>query len=224
MNWKYEKNFTERGYRMKYEDSGKRSSDQKIVYQFLIKLLEVEPVVWRRIQVPPGYNFWDLHVAIQDSMGWQDYHTHHFAIRAKHKREEVHIGIPDFGRTYELKEVYPGWEILMIAYFNGLGIEARYEYDYGDGWEHSVKLEGYMHREKGVKYPICIDGERACPPEDCGGPSRYNEYLNILSNPDAIDKAEAPDWLENWDPDAFRKEDVKFDNPYKRWKHAFLED
>lgn len=75
----------------------------------------------------------------------------------------------------------------MMAYFNDLGIEAKYVYDYGDDWHHLVKLEGYMYREKGVKYPICVDGERACPPEDCGGPGGYNKVLETLADPEHHD-------------------------------------
>ncbi len=62
----------------------------------------------------------------------------------------AHIGIPDLEGFGELKEVFPGWEIAVIAYFNALGAEAIYEYDYGDGWLHTVKLEGYMFKEKGI--------------------------------------------------------------------------
>ncbi len=112
----------------------------------------------------------------------------------------------------------------MIAYFNDPGIEADYEYDYGDGWVHSVKLEGYMHREKGVKYPVCIDGERAFPPENCGGPDRYSSILEILNDPSHPDCNKVPEWVERWDPEHFNKNDIRFEDPYKRRRGAFLED
>ena len=69
-------------------------------------------------------------VAIQDSMGWSDYHLHHFEIRGKHKRGETHIGIPEIDGLLDLKEVYPGWEIPVFVYFNDMGVEAKYLYDY----------------------------------------------------------------------------------------------
>lgn len=224
MNWKYEKNFTDQGYRMKYEKPKSYSYLKNQVFQFKIELDEITPKIWRRIQVPSEYNFWDLHVAIADSMGWLDYHLHHFAIRGKGKRNVVHIGIPDFDRTYELQEVYPGWEIWMMAYFNDLGVEAKYLYDYGDGWEHKVKLEGYMYREKGIKYPICIGGECACPPEDCGGVTGYYNVLETLSDSDHFDHEDMRTWVgKDWEPERFNRDGVNFDNPYKRWKYAFLE-
>ena len=220
----YEKNFTEQGYRMNYKKSGPMSFLKNQVFQFRVELLEISPPIWRRILVPSDYNFWDLHIAIQGSMGWEDRHMHYFEIKGKGKRDEVHIGIPDFDQLPDLKEVFPGWEIPMIIYFNELGIEAKYYYDYGDDWTHIVKLEGYIFREKNIKYPVCIGGTRACPREDCGGVSGYDRVIETLSNPDHHDYEDMRTWAgKDWDPEKFSPSEVKFDNPYKRWKSAFLD-
>jgi hypothetical protein len=220
----YEKNFTDKGYIMKYEKPNDLLKEKNRVFQFKVELLEISPTIWRRILVPVNYNFWDLHVAIQDAMGWSDYHLHYFEIRGKGKRKERHIGVPDFDRTEDLQEVYPGWEIPVFLYFNDLGVEAKYIYDYGDWWEHRVKLEGYIYREKGIKYPKCIDGARACPPEDCGSVSGYYNVIDVLSNPENDDYESMKIWAgENWDADKFEANDVRFDDPYKRWRVAFLE-
>jgi hypothetical protein len=97
--------------------------------------------------------------------------------------------------------------------------------DYGDSWLHNVTLEGYLAKEKKVKYPQCIAGERACPPEDCGGVPGYYEMLKTLSNPDDDDYDDMKTWVgEEWNPDIFEKDKVEFWNPYKRWVQAFLED
>ena len=84
-------------------------SKNHLVYQFKISLYEIEPLIWRRIQVPANYNFWDLHVAIQDAMGWLDYHLHAFRIRQKHKKKSIEIGIPV--DDWDGDPVIPGWEI-----------------------------------------------------------------------------------------------------------------
>jgi len=221
---RFEKNFTDKGYMMNYEKMHLHSSLKNQVLQFLVELQEIEPKIWRRVQVPVDYNFWDLHVAIQDAMGWLDYHLHNFGIKAKGKREEVLIGIPDFDHLEELPEVFPGWEIAVIGYFNALGVEARYEYDYGDGWLHTVKLEGYIYKEKSIKYPICIGGENACPPEDCGGVGGYYNVIETLSDTDHYDHKDMRMWVgEEWEPKRFDHRNVKFNNPYQRWKNAFLE-
>src|SRR6056297_411278 len=86
MAGKYGKNFTEKGYLMKYEKLTQHAELKNRVYQFRIELLGIEPTIWRRIQVPSDYNFWDLHVAVNDAMGWLDYHLHHFEIKRKGKR------------------------------------------------------------------------------------------------------------------------------------------
>jgi hypothetical protein len=208
---------------MNYKKPGNLSILKNQVFQFKIELQEINPTIWRRILVPADYNFWDLHVAIQDTMGWLDYHLHHFEIRGKGKRTAVHIGIPDFDRNDDLQEVYPGWEIPVFIFFNNLGVEAKYHYDYGDSWMHAVKLEGYIYREKGIKYPICIGGERACPPEDCGGIIGYYNVIKSLSDPENDDYEQMKTWVgKGWNPEWFYKDLVKFDNPYKRWKVAFL--
>ena len=90
---------------MKYEKLPLHSALKSQVMQFSIELHEIEPRIWRRIQVPLDYNFWDLHVAIQDAMGWKDYHLHHFEIKGKGKGKKVLIGIPDFDGSGELPEV-----------------------------------------------------------------------------------------------------------------------
>lgn len=221
----FDKNFTERGYTMNYlklPDSGHYKTH---ILQFLIEIQGISPRIWRRIQVPANYNFWDLHVAIQDALGWQDCHLHHFEIKGKGKRKAVRIGIPDFSGSGDLPEVFPGWEILTTAHFNDFGIQATYEYDYGDGWLHQVTLEGYLYRDPKVNYPVCTDGERACPPEDCGGIHGYKNVLAVLADPEHEEYNEMKVWVgEDWEPEKFNPAEVKFDNPYKRWVHAFLEE
>ena len=223
---KYQKNFTDDGgYLMHYEKAKNAAPLKNWVLQFRVELEEILPVIWRRILVPSDYNFWDLHVAIQDAMGWMDCHLHHFEIKAKHKRTEERIGIPDMERCADdLPEVYPGWEIPVVSRFNDLGIAARYLYDYGDSWVHTVKLEGYLCRDKGTEYPICLDGDRACPPEDCGGARGYYELLEMLSDPDDEEYEDTRTWVgKAWHPEKFDRGTVEFWDPYKRWRRAFLE-
>ncbi len=197
-----------------------------IVYQFRIELSEIEPAIWRVIQVPSEYSFWDLHVAIQDAMGWLDYHLHAFHVRMPHKRKDTEIGIPD--DEEEGYEVLPGWEIPITEYFTEPGKTAIYDYDFGDDWSHSVLLEAILLKEDGRKYPRCIAGERACPPEDCGGVHGYYELLKILSNPDHAEYDDYLEWLEGFaknghpfEPGRFNPDEVKFWDPKKRWKIAF---
>ena len=219
----FEKNYTENGYVMKYEKSKILYNFTNRVLQFKIEMKDIEPKIWRRILVSPDYNLWDLHVAIQDAMGWQDCHLHTFEFKQKRKKIIERVGIPDFESFHESEIVFPGWEISVLEYFNDLGVEAKYLYDFGDSWEHNVVLEGYIFKESKVKYPVCIDGERACPPEDCGGVPGYYELLETLSNPNAEEYKEIKEWVgKNWNSEQFEKKSVKFFDPYKRWINAFL--
>ena len=103
-----------------------------MVYQFKITLYETNPVIWRRIQVSEDFNFWDLHVAFQDSMGWQDCHLHCFVFKRKHSGKVTEIGIPLDDESAGV--ILPGWEIKISKYFDEIGGRAQYNYDFGDNW------------------------------------------------------------------------------------------
>jgi hypothetical protein len=192
------------------------------IFQFRISLQGIEPLVWRRILVPASYSFWDLHVAIQDSMGWLDYHLHIFRIRQKIHHSEIEIGIPNEDRFEDETEILPGWEIPIADYYRDVGVTSIYEYDFGDNWKHEITFEGILLRENGQKYPKCIGGAQACPPEDCGGIGGYQELLEVISNPKNEGYEDMIAWLGGkYDPSKFDPDMVKFDNPKKRWKIAF---
>ena len=132
------------------------------VHHFEVTLQEVEPPIWREIQVPSNYSFWDLHVAIQDAMGWLDYHLHGFEIINPETGELQRIGIPD----EEFLDEHPtlaGWEIPISDYFSKENLTATYIYDFGDYWQHTVTLKDVEERSSGTVYPRCIAGARARP-------------------------------------------------------------
>lgn len=192
----------------------KSRDDYSKVYQIKITLKNSKPPIWRRIQVPENYTFWDLHCAITDSMGWLDYHLHEFAVRDPETGEDVLIGIPG-----DDEEMTLGWNLKIKTHFTAEGTEIPYTYDIGDNWEHAVVLENVLPRETGMKYPRCIDGKRACPPEDCGGIWGYYEMLAIVSDRKHKEYVETVTWLgKTFDPEKFNITDVKFSDPARRMK------
>ena len=192
-----------------------------LTFQFRVTLKGIEPEVWRRIVVPAKYSFWDLHVAIQDAMGWLDYHLHAFRIHNRDTGEADQIGIP--GDSFQDDDPFlPGWAIPIVQYFREPGDRADYEYDFGDGWEHEVVLEETAARSLRKRYPVCLTGARACPPEDCGGVHGYEEMLAVLRDPSHEEHESMVQWVGGkYDPAAFSPAKVRFDNPKKRWQNAF---
>jgi hypothetical protein len=196
----------------------KRGFDK--VYQFKITLEGIEPPIWRRIQVPETYSFWDLHVAIQDSMGWSDSHLHEFRLVNPGTGASEVIGIP--GEDYRGGgRVKPGWEKRVSDFFP-TEAAAEYLYDFGDRWRHALEFEGVFPRENGIRYPSCIDGRRACPPEDCGGTDGFHDLLETILVLGHEGRQEKMKWAGGgYDPVKFDPKEVRFDDPQKRWRRAF---
>jgi len=191
----------------------------KNVYQFKITVLETDPAVWRRIQVPENYTFYDLHVAIQDSMGWLDYHLHMFDIEdASRPKGKTRIECPFCIEDIEEEGFLLTTEVPLKELFKKSGDRALYTYDFGDNWELDVLLERILPREPKRKYPECLDGQLAGPPEDCGSISGYYDCVKAVKNRD--DSEGLLTWVGNWKPDKFNPKKVLFENPRTRLKFA----
>lgn len=191
------------------------------VYQFKITLYRVSPFIWRRILIPEIYTFWDLHVAIQDAMGWMDSHLHRFEVInfSAGTKEEIGMSDEEFGSE---GKVLSGWEQKIAHYFSTNNPKMRYIYDFGDNWEHEIEFEDILPQENGVSYPVCVAGERACPPEDCGGVPGYQNFLDAINDPSHEQHEEMIEWAGGeFDSEYFDVKVVHFDDPEKRWKLAF---
>jgi hypothetical protein len=194
----------------------KKLSDINNVYQFKITLDGISPPIWRRIQVPGNYTFFDLHVAIQDAMGWLDYHLHSFTITDPRSGEDVELGLPD---DESIGIALPGWEHRISDYFTLENKKAEYAYDFGDDWKHKVVLEKILPAEPGVEYPICTAGKRACPPEDVGGIYGYMDFLDVINNPNDEQHKDMLRWAGGkFDPEHFNPKEVKFRDPQKAFE------
>ena len=202
----------------------KRSPRPQLVHQFLIVLTGTNPLVWRRIQVPEKYSFWDLHVAIQDAMGWLDYHLHEFRLLDATERNVMSIGIPT-DDDLENRPVRPGWQVPLSTFFdqqNWHTPAATYAYDFGDDWQHVLVHEALESADDHTTYPRCVAGQGRCPPEDCGGVRGYAEFLQVIADPDHEEHESTLQWAGgSFDPHLFDPAVVKFDDSKKRWKKAF---
>lgn len=193
------------------------------ILQLRIELLHIEPLIWRRLQVPGHYTFWDLHAAIQSAFGWNDTHLHEF--HPWNRRDGgSRFGIP-MDDIEGAASTLPGWEHRVADVLTATNPRMEYEYDFGDGWQHLIMLEEVMQSAPGKKYPRCTAGERAGPPDDCGGPRGYESLLEVLSDPDDPEYASSHVWATSqkgkrgkFDPEAFDEQQVKFANPAPRLK------
>ena len=168
------------------------------VFQFKITLLDIKPAIWRRIQVPDG-TLADLHEYIQAAFGWWNYHLHQFEIEGEEygplDPEDLDFGL----------EVEDESRVRLSDLLSQSRRKARwlYDYDFGDGWRHEVLFECYPPVDPQATYPQCVAGARACPPEDCGGPWGYEEYLAAMADPRHEQHEELLAWRGPFDPEAF---------------------
>jgi hypothetical protein len=171
-----------------------------LLYQLKINLLGAKPAIWRRIQVK-DCTLDKLHEYIQTSMGWTNSHLHHFDVDG-----ELY-GDPELMEEDFHDMNYRDSTITLLSAIlpqDNRQYRFRYRYDFGDSWDHEVLFEGCPKPEKGRKYPLCVEGERACPPEDVGGVSGYTEFLKTIADRDDEERVETLEWADGWfDPDEF---------------------
>lgn len=165
------------------------------VLQLRIDLEEVDPPIWRRLLVPSGIRLDQLHDIFQVAMGWTDSHLHAFNIGTK--RYGMHLD--DF-----LEDELDEKKFTVLAAI-GKNRRFRYEYDFGDGWQHQVVVEDVITTAPiGLTSAVCLEGERACPPEDCGGAYGYADLLRAISDSEHEEHEDSIEWLgEDFDPEEF---------------------
>ena len=175
-------------------------SSKTVIYQFKVTLSHVRPPVWRRVEVPADINLHRLAAILITVMGWHGGHLHQFSFGGKY------YGIPDedgIAETIDEREV-------LLRNIVGQGVKRFiFEYDFGDGWDHVVEFEGAVAPEKGARYPRCIKGARHCPPEDCGGPHGYAEFLDAIRDPKHPEHESMREWIGgDFDPEEFDLEEL----------------
>jgi hypothetical protein len=172
------------------------SPPEAAVYVLRITLEEVEPPVWRRLQVAGSVTLEGLHTIIQKAMGWHDAHLHEFEVGDRRYGQPE----PDEPRY----KVEPEWKLSLRAAAPAEGARFRYVYDLGDGWRHEVLVEAIQTQAGPLKYPVCLAGERACPHEDSGGPPGYANLLDVLRDRAHPEHREMLAWAgRGFDPERF---------------------
>ena len=170
------------------------------VYQFKITLLGERLKIWRRIQVQ-DCTLDKFHEHIQTAMGWTNSHLYLFS------NEFDRFGDPDLLNDgfHELECLDSTTEYLSdILPKSGDKSVFHYDYDFGDEWRHAILFEGQQAIDPKAEYPLCLEGEGACPPEDCGGVWGYVDFLEAIGNPTHDEHEDMLDWVGGrFDPDEF---------------------
>jgi hypothetical protein len=165
------------------------------IFELEIVLAGVQPPVRRRVQVPGEVDLAVLHEVVQSVMGWTNSHLHEFEIAGRR------YGIPD-----------PDWPSQQVTDESRAklfrlvkpGDRFGYVYDFGDNWAHELTVKRVFAAEAGVRYPRCIAGQGACPPEDVGGIWGYEEFQAVMADPAHPDHAERLEWAGGpFDPHRF---------------------
>ena len=182
----------------------------KRLYLLKIRLLEIEPEIWRRFVVPAGITLDRLHDIIQIVMGWTDSHLHEFTIGKKRYTEypESKEDGLECGR-YRLGDL-----------IKQKGRTFNYLYDFGDSWEHEVILEDSRYFNPELQSALeCLDGARACPPEDVGSIPGYYEFCKALKDPYHEEYESYMQWCGGeYDSEKFNTDEVNWElMKYLRW-------
>ena len=159
------------------------------VHTLRMTLRGIRPAVWRRIVVRSETPLPKFARMLEAAMGWEGYHLHMFDVGG------VMFGPPDEDFDYMIDERSATVKHLLPRVKSKL----RWDYDFGDGWEHDVVVESIESPEDGNRYPVCLAGKRACPPENIGGVPGYQKLLRVLADPNDPEH----DHIASWSPEGF---------------------
>ena len=177
----------------------------KEIIQITITLLHSSPLIKRRLFVFEDTSFFELHHIIQIAMGWKNYHLFEFSV------DGYRIGIVDeseFG--FNNNHVLAAKTVTLFDIITSEEDSFQYRYDFGDCWIHEISIEKWGEVEDNGVYPLCVDGQLNCPPEDCGGIEGYYGLLKVLQDKTHPEYDRMSHWVgPNFDPEKFDKARVK---------------
>lgn len=197
----------------------KKSTQTAQTYRIKVALDGIEPSIWRRLLVPSDINLLKLHEVIQVAMGWTNSHLHQFIVG------KTFYGIPD-DEIEGAVEIKDERKHTLSQIVKKKGAKIVYEYDMGDSWEHLIIVEEVLQPGERADHPTCLAGARACPPEDVGSTSGYENFLAAIKDAKHPEHKDMLEWIGRpFDSEAFSVDAVNED--LKDWrKHGLpsLED
>jgi len=172
---------------------------ERVVYQLKVTLEDCEPPIWRRFAIVGDAVLVNVHYVLQVVMGWQAYHLHEFRVGDAAYGEITPDSDPEM-----FDEAHVALETVLTRPKDKL----TYIYDFGDDWRHKVVLEKIYPYEADEPVVVCLEGARACPPEDCGGPPGFEHFVEAISDRRHPDHEMMLDWYAEFDPEEFNLEEI----------------
>lgn len=160
--------------------------------QLEIVLKYSKPSVWRKVVVRSDVSFYKLHWIIQFTMGWENSHLFEFNAE-KYRIGEADEEFKDFG--YAQDDVIDCKKITLKEVLDTEITELDYLYDFGDSWEHQIKVERVFPLEEDKYYPYCTEAKWDCPPEDCGGIPGFQHLLEVMKNKKHPEHRALKNWM-----------------------------
>ena len=180
------------------------------IFEISIVLRDVEQVVSRRVEVAGEASLAELHEVVQAVMGWTNSHLHEFDIGGDR------YGLPD--PDWDAGQVGDEAKVKLFRLL-GQGDRVEYMYDLGDSWAHTLTVEQITALVPGVRYPRCVAGQRACPPEDVGGPWGYEGFLEVMADPSHAEHEERVGWVGgSFGPERFDLDEVNTALEWLAWR------
>ncbi len=177
------------------------SSTTGSIHRVKATLRDTKPPVWRRLEVPSDMSLAAFHEVLQTAFDWWNYHLHEF----RNKLEVYGVpGAEDFGPEPQSDET----QYTIATLLPKVKSTAVYTYDFGDDWQHDLVLEAIVEPEPEAAYPRCTAGKRRGPPEDCGGPWGFQEYLEAIADPAHPEHESMMEWRGPFDGAAFDAAEV----------------
>ncbi len=171
--------------------------------QFKVALRYIRPPIWRRMVLPDNFTLGQLHDVIQVTMGWDNCHMHAFRFGEVQYTSQAASAMGEMDMENEET-------VFLSRMITRPKQKFIYEYDFVDSWEHEVVVEKIVPTAPQTKYPVCLGGARACPPEDCGSFPGYMNILEALKAPKkTAEQKELLEWVgDGYDPERFDLEAV----------------
>ncbi|MFQ5424615.1 MAG: plasmid pRiA4b ORF-3 family protein, partial [Phycisphaerae bacterium] len=206
----------------------RKTDHPSTILELRITLRSTKPPIWRRVAVPSDVTLADLHEIVQIAMGWSGGHLHQFSLKTTVRQPSPVelMRLMQSGKFEDVADRLRGERVFIDGRMEAMEGEDEsgvtlgelcrkvkdkitYEYDFGDGWLHTIEVTKTYAPKDGVRYPVCLAGKWACPPEDCGGVWGYYEMLAAAKDPDHPEHETYRDWLApGFDPEAFDREAV----------------